>query len=83
MGNSVILECPRCLNLFAVSMHAATRVGEKLFGSRCRCGYWVEWDTDYMEQVSVWAQPHIANRIVMIENYKLMVQGLAWAKERG
>ena len=76
MGNSVILECPRCLNLFAVSAQRATRIGDKLFGSRCRCGHWVEWDTDYMEQATLWAQPHIANGIQKIEDIACRWRGL-------
>ncbi len=79
--NSVLLECPRCLTLFAVSMFKARRVGEKLYGYRCRCGNIVEWDMDYMDPVNFWAQPNIANRITKIEGYRVQVEGLTYTRE--
>jgi uncharacterized C2H2 Zn-finger protein len=78
--NSVILECPKCLNLFAVSMSRAKQVSEKLFGYRCRCGNVVEWDMDYMDPVNLWAQPHVADRIRQIESYRVQVEGLTYAR---
>ena len=81
MSNSVILECPRCLSLFAISMFKARRIGETLYGYRCGCGNIIEWDMDYMDAVNVWAQPHIANRIRKIENYRIQVEGLTYSSE--
>ena len=77
--NSVILECPRCLNLFAISMFKARRIGDDLYGYTCRCGTTIEWDMDYMDPVNLWAQPHVANRIRKIEDYRVQVEGLTYS----
>ena len=80
--NNVILECPRCLNLFAASTERVKRMDEKLWGARCRCGNTIEFDLDYMDRVELVAQPHIANRIGNIENYRIQVDGLTYAVSR-
>jgi hypothetical protein len=80
MSNNVILECPRCLTLFAISTVKAKQISEKLWGTRCKCGNIIEFDLDYMDPVQLWAQPQIANRIKEIENYRIGVEGLTYAK---
>ena len=47
--NNVILECPRCLNMFMASTLRVIQVGEKTWGTRCRCGEIIEFSTDYMD----------------------------------
>ena len=44
--NNVVIECPRCLNMFMASTVKARRVGEKLWATRCRCRNVVEFDFD-------------------------------------
>jgi len=78
--NSVILECPRCLNMFMVSTMKAQRVGEKLWGTRCRCGNIIEFDFDYLDPMHLWAQPNVANRMRKIEGYEVRVEGLTYSK---
>ncbi len=79
-GNNVVLECPRCLNMFATSMMKVRIIGETLRSTRCRCGNEVEFDLNYMDPVQLWAQPNVANRIRMIEGYIIRVQGLTYSK---
>jgi hypothetical protein len=81
--NSVLLECPRCLTLFAVSLFKARRMGENLWGYTCRCGREIEWDMDYMDPMTFWAQPNIASRMRKIEGYQVRVEGLTYTKETG
>lgn len=67
--------------MFATSSFKALRVGEKLWGTRCRCGNIIEFDLEYMDRVQLKAQPHIADRIRKIENYRVQVEGLTYSKE--
>ena len=78
--NDVILECPRCLTLFAASTRTSTQVAERLWGARCRCGNVVEFDLDYMDQVQLSAQPHVADRIRNIGNYRIGVEGFIYER---
>jgi uncharacterized C2H2 Zn-finger protein len=78
--NNIILECPRCLTLFATSTYKTRQIGEQLWGIRCKCGNIIEFDLDYMDRVDLRAQPHIANRIRKIENYRVQVEGLTYTK---
>ena len=78
--NNVVLECPRCLNMFMTSTDRAIRVAEKLWGARCRCGNVVEFDVDYMDPVGLWAQPNVADRMKKIDSYAVRVEGLTYAK---
>jgi hypothetical protein len=78
--NNVVLECPRCLNMFMASSERARRVAEKLWGTRCRCGNVVEFDFDYMDPVELWAQPNVADRMKKIDGYALRVEGLTYSK---
>jgi len=80
--NSVILECPRCLNMFMASTLKSRRVGEKLWGTRCRCGNIIEFDLDYLDPLELWAQPNVANRMREIEGYAVRVEGLTYSKSR-
>jgi len=74
--NNVILECPRCLNMFMASTFRVLQVGQRTWGTRCRCGEIIEFSTDYMDSVQLWAQPNVANRIRKIEGYRVHVEGL-------
>ena len=78
--NSVILECPRCLNMFMASTLKSKRVGEKLWGTRCRCGNIVEFDFDYLDPVELWAQPNVANSMREIDGYAVRVEGLTYIR---
>ncbi|MDA4134317.1 MAG: hypothetical protein OK441_01960 [Thaumarchaeota archaeon] len=80
--NSVILECPRCQNMFMASTLKSRRVGEKLWGTRCKCGNIIEFDFDYLDPVELWAQPNVANRMREIDGYAVRVEGLTYAKGR-
>jgi hypothetical protein len=80
--NSVILECPRCLNMFMASTLKSRKVGEKLWGTRCRCGNIIEFDFDYLDPVELWAQPNVANRMREIDGYAVRVEGLTYSKSR-
>jgi len=80
--NNIVLECPRCLNMFMASTMKARRVGEKLWSTRCRCGNFIEFDFEYMDSVELWAQPNVANRIRKIEGYPVRVEGLTYSKGR-
>ena len=82
MINNVILECPRCLTLFAASTASAKRVGERLWSFTCRCGRSLDLDMEYMDRVELWAQPHVANRIEKIEGYRVNVEGLTYTPPR-
>ncbi|MDA4121825.1 MAG: hypothetical protein OK456_01440 [Thaumarchaeota archaeon] len=81
--NNVVLECPRCLNMFVVSTMKLRIVGEKLRSIRCRCGNIVHFDLDYMDPVQLWALPNVANRIRKIEGYALRVEGLTYSRMTG
>jgi hypothetical protein len=76
--NSLILECPSCLTLFAAPAYKTRQVGERLWATRCRCGRAVEFDIHEMDWVQFRAQPHIANRMRQIENYRVEVEGLTY-----
>jgi hypothetical protein len=82
MINHIVVECPRCLNMFLTSNAKARQVGEKQYGIRCRCGNIVEWDLDYLDPVDLWAEQNIANRMRKIESYAVRVEGLTYAKGR-
>ncbi len=78
--NSVILECPRCLKMFMVSTSRAIQVGERTWGTRCKCGHIIEFSFDYMDPIEIWAQPTVANRMRKIEGHPVRVQGLTYTK---
>jgi uncharacterized C2H2 Zn-finger protein len=78
--NNVVLECPRCLNMFMASPEKSRRTGEKLWWTRCRCGNVIEFDFDYMDHVQLWAKPNVADRMRKIEGYPVRVDGLTYAK---
>jgi hypothetical protein len=78
--NNVVIECPRCLNMFMASTVKARRVGEKLWATRCRCRNVVEFDFDYMEPVEIWVQPNVADRMRKIDGYAVRVEGLTFSK---
>jgi uncharacterized C2H2 Zn-finger protein len=80
--NNVVLECPRCLNMFMASTQRVRRVGEKLWAAGCRCGNVVEFDLDYMDPVELWAQPNVASRMKKIDGYAVRVDGLVYSKGR-
>jgi len=81
--NNVILECPRCLNMFMASTFRVIQVGERTWGTRCRCGNIIEFSFDYMDPVELWAQPNVANRIRKIDGYPVCVEGLTYSKASG
>ena len=66
--------------MFTISTMKARQMDEKLWGTRCRCGNIIEFDMDYMDPVQLWTQPHIANRIRKIDNYRIEVEGLTYGK---
>jgi hypothetical protein len=78
--NNVVLECPRCLSMFMASTMNARRLGERRWGTMCRCGNVIEWNIDDMDPVELWAQPNLANRIRKIDGYAVRVEGLTYAK---
>jgi hypothetical protein len=78
--NNVILECPRCLNMFMTSTLKARQVGERTWAARCRCRNFVEFSLDYMDPVNFWAQPNVANRMNKINDYEVRVEGLTYTK---
>ena len=80
--NNVVLECPRCLNMFMTSTLRSRRTGESLWGSRCRCGNIIEFSFDYMDPIELWAQPNVANRMRRIGEYQVRVEGLTYARGR-
>jgi hypothetical protein len=78
--NNVVLERPRCLNMFMASTLKAIRFGEKLCGTRCRFGNVIEFDFDYTDSVKLWAQPNVAYRTRKIEGYAVRVERQTYAK---
>ena len=63
MMGSVVLECPRCLTIFAVPSTKGVQVGERRWGIRCKCREIIEWDEGELVPVGMWAQPHVAERV--------------------
>jgi hypothetical protein len=78
--NNVILERPRCLNMFMASAQKSIRLREKLWGTKCKCGNVIEFDFDYMDPVEFWAQPNVASRMKKIDGYPVRVEGLTYSK---
>ena len=81
--NNVVLECPRCLNMFMVSTLKTSQLGERTWGTRCRCGNVIEFSFDYMDLVELWAQPNVASRLTKIDRYAVRVAGLTYSKAQG
>jgi len=82
-SNNVILECSRCLNMFMASTFKVIQIGERCWGTRCRCGNIVEFGLDDMEPLQLWAQPNVASRIRKIERYQVRVEGMTYSKDGG
>jgi hypothetical protein len=68
--------------MFMASTLKSRKVGEKLWGTRCRCGNIIEFDFDYLDPVELWAQPNVANRMREIDGYAVRVEGLTYSKSR-
>ncbi len=79
--NNVILECPRCLNIFMASTLRVIQLSARIWGTRRRCGNIIELSFDYMDPVELRAQPNVADRIRKIGNYRMRVEGLTYSKE--
>jgi hypothetical protein len=53
--NNVILEGPGCLNMCMASTFRVIQVGERTWGTRCRCGNIIEFSFDCLDPTELWA----------------------------
>ena len=80
--NNVILECPRCLNMFMAYTFRVVKVGERTWGTKCRCGNIIEFSFDCMDPWSSWLGPKWPTGFRKINGYPVRVEGLTYSKTR-